>query len=551
MEKITRRKNYTWLIGHPCENIIGARLPCGRAVMQNFVHFHKSQKLNINRSALLVYEQLMPFWNKTRLPTQHKSGIIKKIKALYQEHVCLARNKCRSNHKDCINQNKYRDKLEKLFDISHAQSDILITNEVDRTFLKLQQTTREGYIGPIDKKFHSRESRSQKRKERLAMRHINEMNKTISLQRTESSSSSSDNDDVRSDSCIEFKMNARASEKRKKIVSSSVSAVLDRTNISIRKAAMITASVLNEAGCSTTNAVLSKSTVHRLRQQNRREIGHQIRKEFKASKSVVHWDGKLLPDVSLVCAGLVERLPVCVSSLVDGRSKLLGVPKLMSGTGKASANAVIENLKLWNCDSDIIGMCYDSASVNTGKITGACKTIETTLGRDLLWLTCRHHMFEVLLADIFKLCLTDVSTGPEIVIFKKFKDNWTNLNHHQPILQDRSLIAVSNVVKNFVEDQLKLNQSRNDYRELIELAAMMIGLKVKFNIRKPGAMHRARWMMRAIYSLKIQLLYAGNEKVINITKKKASRNSKDESFYCGSVFTIMVYCPERCRCPNQ
>ena len=36
----------------------------------------------------------------------------------------------------------------------------------------------------------------------------------------------------------------------------------------------------------------------------------------------------------------VDRLPVLISSLVDGSTKLLGVPKLTSGSGQTTADAV-------------------------------------------------------------------------------------------------------------------------------------------------------------------------------------------------------------------
>ena len=63
---------------------------------------------------------------------------------------------------------------------------------------------------------------------------------------------------------------------------------------------MITASVLNETGCSTLLVVLSKSTVPRQRQKRREEVAKEIKEDYISNKSkcVVHWDGKLLPDVS-------------------------------------------------------------------------------------------------------------------------------------------------------------------------------------------------------------------------------------------------------------
>lgn len=58
---------------------------------------------------------------------------------------------------------------------------------------------------------------------------------------------------------------------------------------------------------------------------------------------VVHWDGKLLPN--LVGTGKVERIAVLVSC--NGTSKFLGAPKIASSSGENIAAAIYDSLK--NC----------------------------------------------------------------------------------------------------------------------------------------------------------------------------------------------------------
>ena len=212
------------------------------------------------------------------------------------------------------------------------------------------------------------------------------------------------------------------------VISPTVSAVLDRTNTSIRKSAMSLASVVNEAGSSTSSVVLSRSTVHRQRQLFRQESADKIKASYCPVKSIVHWDGKLLPDVSGGEYDQVDRLPVLLSSLEDGSNKLLGVPKLHSGSGKAAADAVFHELSSWECTSHVIGMCFDTTAANTGRLSGACTLLEQSVGRNLLWLACRHHILEVLLADAFSECLGP-SSGPDILLFKKFRESWSTLTH--------------------------------------------------------------------------------------------------------------------------
>lgn len=300
-------------------------------------------------------------------------------------------------------------------------------------------------------------------------------------------------------------------------MSSKVSATLDRTGTSTRKSAMIMATVMNVLGTDS-SLVPSKSTIHRHRQQNRITIAESIKKSYDVTKSVVHWDGKLIPDVSGSDA-LIDRLPVLLSSVTDGTIKLLGVPSLDCGTGRAAAEAVHEQLKSWNAESYVIGMCFDTTAANTGKFTGACKLLEELLGRNLLWLACRHHMLEVLLSDAFNVCFGP-SSGPEIKIFKRFRENWSKLSHREPPARSTPLLPAPEDLKNFILQQLTQGHPREDYSELLCLAGLLTGMDTGSVIRKPGAIHRARWMAKAIYSLKIELLYEGNETVVHLTARE-------------------------------
>jgi hypothetical protein len=63
--------------------------------------------------------------------------------------------------------------------------------------------------------------------------------------------------------------------------------------------------------------------------------------------------------------GSVDRLPVLVSG--DGMDKLLGVPKVSSGTGENEATAVNKLVAEWQLIEKVQAMCFDTTSVNTGR----------------------------------------------------------------------------------------------------------------------------------------------------------------------------------------
>src|SRR6218665_2537512 len=113
---------------------------------------------------------------------------------------------------------------------------------------------------------------------------------------------------------------------------------------------------------------------------------------------VVHWDGKLLQD--LTGKEHVDRLPVLVSG--HGVNKLLGVPKLTSGKGENTAAAVYTLLQDWSVADRVKAMCFDTTSSNTGHRAGACILLKQKLERHLLYLACRHHIMKLILAAAFK-----------------------------------------------------------------------------------------------------------------------------------------------------
>lgn len=58
----------------------------------------------------------------------------------------------------------------------------------------------------------------------------------------------------------------------------------------------------------------------------------------------------------------------------------------------------------------------------------------------------------------------------------------------------------------FYKDTVRQKFIREDYAELLQLALMCLGNKCFTKFRRPGALHHARWMAKAIYGLKMYLL---------------------------------------------
>ena len=192
------------------------------------------------------------------------------------------------------------------------------------------------------------------------------------------------------------------------------------------------------------------------------------------------------------------------------KHKLLGVPSLGRGSlkknyGQTVCNRVMEELQKWKCVNSIKEMVFDTTPTNTGVHTGACVTFQKSLGKPIFWLACRHHVLEIILSKVFCSLGIEKSTTPEIEIFKKFKDNWGNIRNHND--GNFVYLEVTPEVRQKYQN-LKFSGLRDDYRELVNLALIYTKIQssLGFTPQRPGAVSRARWMSKVIYSLKIVLL---------------------------------------------
>ena len=88
---------------------------------------------------------------------------------------------------------------------------------------------------------------------------------------------------------------------------------------------------------------------------------------------------------------------------------------------------------------------------------------------------------------------------------------------------------------------MKKKHPRDDYKELIELSLTYLGRPpANFKLRKPGAVHTARWMGKLIYSIKIVLLM--NQIDENASINIFRRGNKQQKSLVGFVdFLVSCY----------
>ncbi|CAH0560415.1 unnamed protein product [Brassicogethes aeneus] len=347
-----------------------------------------------------------------------------------------------------------------VFDIAHNDALTMCKVYEDREFLIDQRKERK-IISSEDKKYNEKQ-------ERILQRKMKEQKR---LEKEDESPEHSDSASFKSEEM--YKPSSLSSLKRRKsqtdsqtepiakksLFSTHVTSALDRNKVSDREALRLMVPIAAALGHDPSSLPLSRSTIQRKRKEGRKAVFKEIKQSVTFDVPViVHWDGKILPDI--LGNEKVDRLPVLVSA--DGK----------------------------------------------GLRNGACVMLEHKVGKELLWLACRHHILEIVLSKVFTLCFGP-SSSPDISLFKRFKVAWPSIHQENyklleeaPGSENFKLSAVNALLVALG----RKNQPRDDYMELIELSLLALGhTPDKIYWRAPGAVHHARWMAKLLYAIKIYL----------------------------------------------
>lgn len=550
---VTRSQSTVFLVGEPIAEICGRKLPSIGDVIRRFFFIHRIDNRTIKEAAASVCRELQIFWQKARIPAKDKQHIISKVENLFSEWRKLLKGKCRRSQPQIMKESLFVAELDNLFDIAHADAMNLIRIDEDKLFLEAQRENgRRGFMAGEDTVLAGVEERRLNRdvaRKKAVERETEKLISTASY--ISSDSESTDVDDTAtnesdfepsSSTCATRHSTKRCRRASVNVVTPQLAAALDRTRTTNRNAVYLLSEAASSLGSQPSDLAINRETIRRMRIKWRTEAAKYIKESFSANGPlIVHWDSKLMPD--LIGSETVDRLAIIVSG--ENTSKLLKVPKLQSGTGFETSQAVYDCLQEWNISNQIQGFSFDTTASNTGKTNGACQLLQQKLGRNILQFACRHHVLEIVADKTFKECLNVPSCSPDILLFKRFKEHWHKIEQHlfQPIHQEDGTIPVCcDEIINFCIQQLELKHPRDDYRELIELTIISLGGIPKRGVRfmAPGACHRARWMGKIIYSLKIYLF----RQQFKLTKTELN------GLHRFVLFAISTYVPAWVTAPN-
>lgn len=515
---------YKWLLGElkPC--FPDSRLPRKIDILNLMFYQQSVQGKNFQQSLQFVADEVIKVWNSGSIPTILRHRVVSNIDGLVKgkgNYEAIKKNRKRQTDTQSANENDLKRDLQQLFDISHHD----IKNAEILKFLRDQRTKRilnidwiKSVVNEIPqqmKKYHGRK--------------VIKADEVMSCVDDESSDGEiSDDPDDKDYKCNlkpvvrnkrKKKINRKSSLLHKMLNSTDVLTSLDRANIENNQFLYVAAAIAKANNEDINKCTLSYSSLYRNRIQSRTKLAKHVKQEFTDSIDrglVIHWDGKKMPDSTNPNRELrrkkIERLGIAVSG--NGGHKTLSVKRLNDGTGKCAAKAVFNVVKEYKAAKNIIGMSTDTTSANTGENKGACVEFEKEMGRNILYLPCRHHIYEVLIGGVFEK-LFGPTKGPENKLFEKFQNHWPMINKKQVNTIDPSFFQPP-LAKRLKNDTIKSLKKilakrdvtkyipRGDYRELIELCLVFLGEKIPgFTFKLPSAFGNARWMVKVIYMFKM------------------------------------------------
>ncbi|KAJ4939573.1 hypothetical protein JOQ06_029018 [Pogonophryne albipinna] len=272
----------------------------------------------------------------------------------------------------------------------------------------------------------------------------------------------------------------------------SVVSLATRLKMSPTQQAAFTRGLVAESGGECTHLSASYATADRARRQVLETISEERHRQWTPPPlCTLHWDSKLTPMLSNV-RQLEERLTVVVGDAE--RLKLLGVPAYKKQTNEACgviiARLTCKLLQDWCCADQVVNMAFDTTASNTGHLTAACIAIQLSLGRPLLWSGCRHHIGEVLLNQVFTDLKVETSRSPEVTLFTHLRENGT-CYHKNPAANGPVTFLAT--LSNHSWASYVLNLSGGEEQTAV-------------TFQRPGALHKARWIAKLLYTLKLALM---------------------------------------------
>ena len=501
-------------------------------------------------SMLATAEAVQKVWCKGPYPTISKEGIVKRIEKTQADNRYLHKSIAKTAAGVRAKVNAVKERMTTLFDISakdwrtQIRRDRGVSEEgkkrAEEDIEYLERCQRGEKVGPFGakdceytKKVLRRIERQQREQERVSKHKEERLTGLVE--------EGDDLDDASSFSQSSRRRQAEEDyEPKKKIqkenlppsqlppnfaTNPEVLAAADACQLSDNTVCRILAPVAKLAGLSPDQVVLSKGTVRRKRREERekgsQEVLIKIELMFRGEVVTLGWDEKkMLNKVkesvqSKVTVKRDEMLGIVISCPAYPEGKTVAIIPMEKGKGRGADVAERtwqELVKAGLAKLSFGGLAFDTTSKNSGVIKGAAKLLQVNfIKTELLYLACRHHIFEILLGAVWGLLMGETKSS-EDSFCNKVSGEFPKVDTSLPFkvlppldpalppaieqMREASISFLNSLLTNpNTRDQIP----REDYRESFELALVMLGSPParwaeQARWRKCGATSHARYL---------------------------------------------------------
>lgn len=315
--RVNRNKE-DWLLGKACDKslAIGSRLPLQLKVMRRFLSL---RLLDVNKPTKQIFrvilDELKEIWGRAAIPIKVDRNCLRQLLKIHQDWFAITKIKIDS--RQTVNSKKhianFKTRMNTLCDLSPSDVENKLKAsrktywKEDFMFLIGQREyPQRGRMANVDRNEAQRANIQSLRSSRTNTPSLPASNETSDESISVGSNESEDLSQFSSDEeYYEPRRTPRPSsvilEIPAKNLTKATGQVADSRDLSLRDHLTIQSALVAAGGGNINDFSMSLTTVHRQRQQLRKEISDGIKERFIPPSSIlIHWDSKLIKYIKLI-----------------------------------------------------------------------------------------------------------------------------------------------------------------------------------------------------------------------------------------------------------
>lgn len=203
----------------------------------------------------------------------------------------------------------------------------------------------------------------------------------------------------------------------------------------------------------------------------------------KASIGSVCFDHHSMKQLSGKFMPKEHRLAIVWHS--NSKDKLISIDKMRNKTAASQAALILRSLEFFGLENHAVAAVCDNERTNTGIDNGTCVVLEDLLDRYLLRTMCKHHIYEIVVKDVYGYLFS--SSAPTNLFHPILVEKWSELKQSDfPFIGfgdeldedfvdlDENQVETYEYFKEIAVQQLETHSTqlflRDDYKEITKVS---------------------------------------------------------------------------------